>query len=310
VHTARLSDSVLVVTGDYAEEHLTVIATGDGLVVVDTLATLPATRATLPLIRAFSDEPVRVVVNTHLDADHVAGNQAFTGAAILAHANGTAHLGERIFDDPASEHDIRDFTDQLRSSEVPADPILAARRQAYIEWYTHLLEGFGDFVAAPPFVFVSAETRVVLGTVTVELHHFGRAHSDADLVVVVPGEDLILTGDVALGRAFAPAAHAEHGGSLVGLAQALDRIEGLASTTTRVVPGHGAVGDCGLLRDQRTYVEELLAAVRDAQGRGLTLDAARPTLELAAFSRRLLYDLVHPAHVQLAWDEMAAHAAS
>ena len=45
MHTARLSDSVLVVTGDYAEEHLTVIATGDGLVVVDTLATLPATRA-------------------------------------------------------------------------------------------------------------------------------------------------------------------------------------------------------------------------------------------------------------------------
>ena len=100
-----------------------------------------------------------------------------------------------------------------------ADPILAARRQAYIEWYTHLLEGFGDFVAAPPFVFVSAGTRIALGTVTVELHHFGRAHSDADLVVVVPGEDLILTGDVALGRAFAPAAHAEHGGSLVGLAQ-------------------------------------------------------------------------------------------
>ena len=116
----------------------------------------------------------------------------------------------------------------------------------------------------------------------------------------------ILTGDVALGRAFAPAAHAGHGGSLVGLAQALERTEGLASTTTRVVPGHGAVADCGLLRDQRSYVQELPAAVRDAQARGLTLDTARPTLELATFSRRLLYDLVHPAHVQLAWGEMAA----
>jgi glyoxylase-like metal-dependent hydrolase (beta-lactamase superfamily II) len=154
-------------------------------------------------------------------------------------------------------------------------------------------------------VFVSSETRIVLGTATLELHHFGLAHSDADLVVVAPGEDLILTGDVAPGRAFASAAHAEHGGSLVGLAQALERIEGLASTTTRVVPGHGAVGDRGLLRDQRTYVEELLAAVRDAQARGLTLNAARPTLELATFSRRLPYGLVHPAHVQLAWDEMA-----
>jgi hypothetical protein len=32
----------------------------------------------------------------HNAADHVAGNHAFAGGAILAHANGTAHLGERI----------------------------------------------------------------------------------------------------------------------------------------------------------------------------------------------------------------------
>jgi len=129
MRATRLADNALAIGGGYAEEHLTVVATGDGLIVVDTLATLPATRAALPLIRAFSTEPVRVVINTHLDADHVAGNHAFAGAAIVAHTNGAAHLDERLYDDPASEQMVREVVEQQRSSAIPSDPVLAARRQ-------------------------------------------------------------------------------------------------------------------------------------------------------------------------------------
>ena len=57
-------------------------------------------------------------------------------------------------------------------------------------------------------------------------------------------------------------------------------------------------------------MESLLEAVRGAQARGLTLEDARPALELPAFSRHLLYDFVHPGHVELAWREMAAQVAA
>ena len=63
MHATRLSDSVLTVTGDFGQEHMTVVATGDGLVVVDTLATQPATRAALGALREFSSEPVRVTIS-------------------------------------------------------------------------------------------------------------------------------------------------------------------------------------------------------------------------------------------------------
>jgi cyclase len=301
---------VLAIGGDYAEEHLTVVATGDGLIVVDTLATLPATRAALPLIRTFSPEPVRVVINTHLDADHVAGNHAFAGAAIVAHANGAAHLDERVYDDDASEQMVRKLLEQLRSSGIPNDPALAIRRQTYIDMYTSMLEGFADFLPSPPFLFVPAGARIVLGSVTLELQHFGPAHTDADLVVFLPAEDLMLTGDVALGTGVVPIAHSGHGGSLVGLAYALQAIDSLTTETLRIVPGHGPIGGPALVREQRDYVESLLDAVRHAQARGLTLEDARPALELPAFSQHLLYDLVHPAHVELAWREIAAQAAA
>jgi glyoxylase-like metal-dependent hydrolase (beta-lactamase superfamily II) len=306
MYATRLSDRALVITGDYAEEHMTVLATGEGLIVVDTLGTLPATRAALPLVEQFSREPVRYLVNTHLDADHVAGNAAFAGAAILAHANGTKHLDERLYDDPASEQSVRAFVDQVKASEVPADPILAARRQTYIDIYSHVLGGFGDFTAAPPVVFVPDGTRLVLGRTELQLRHFGPGHTDADLVVVAAGDDLVLTGDVALGAGLVPIAHRQHGGSLVGLAGALEQVEALTTDATRIVPGHGAIGGRALVRAQRAYVEGLLAAVGEAQARGLTLDEARPALDLEAFSQHLLYDLVHPGHVELAWQEVAA----
>ena len=310
MHATRLADNVLVIGGDFAEEHLTAVATGDGLVVVDTLATLPATRAALPLIRAFSPEPVRVVINTHLDADHVAGNHAFAGAAIVAHANGAAHLDERLYDDPGSEQNVRELVEQLRSSAVPDDPDFAARQRTYIDMYTGMLDGFADFVPAPPFLFVPAGGQIMLGTVTLELRHFGPAHTDADLVVFVPAEDLVLTGDVAMGTGVVPAAHPGHGGSLVGLAHTLEAIGDLATETLRIVPGHGPIGGPALVREQRDYVESLLEAVRGAQARGLTLEDARPALELPAFSRHLLYDFVHPGHVELAWREIAAQVAA
>ena len=310
MHATRLAANVLAIGGGYAEEHLTVVATGDGLIVVDTLATLPATRAALPLIRAFSTEPVRVVINTHLDADHVAGNHAFAGAAIVAHTNGAAHLDERLYDDPASEQMVRELVEQQRSSAIPSDPVLAARRQTYIDMYAGMLEGFEDFVPAPPFLFAPAGTRIVLGAATLELQHFGPAHTDADLVIFVPAEELMLTGDVALGTGVVPAAHPGHGGSLVGLARALQAIDSHMTETLRIVPGHGPIGGPALVREQRDYVETLLEAVRNAQARGLTLEDARPALELPAFSRHLLYDFVHPEHVGLAWREIAAQAAA
>jgi cyclase len=124
-------------------------------------------------------------------------------------------------------------------------------------------------------------------------------------VVFVPAADIVLTGDVAMGAGVTPIAHSSHGGSLVGLARALRAIDGLTTEASRIVPGHGPIGGRRLVREQRDYVESLLEAVRDVQARGLTLEEARPALELPRFSRHLLYDLVHPAHVDLAWAEIA-----
>jgi len=251
---------------------------------------------------------VRVVVNTHLDVDHTAGNHLFPGATIVCHANGRRHLDERVFDDPSSERAIRDLVTSLESSQSAgnADP----RVGKYIAIYTTLLDGFGDYVAAPPTFFVADGSFVLLGGLTVELHHFGPAHTDADLVAWVPQERLLIAGDAIVGDVMAPVAHAAHGGSVMGMMETGHAVRRLIGTDTRIVPGHGAIGGLELIERQQAYVAALLDDVRKARLDGLSLDEAKRTLQVEAFSRLLCYDFVQPGHVELAWIETAGEAPS
>ena len=301
MYTTRLSARVLIITGDFLDEHMTILDTGDGLVVIDTLATMPATRAALPHIRGFSDAPVRVVVNTHLDADHTAGNHLFPGATIVCHANGRRHLAERIFDDPSSEREIRAMVAGLEASASGGntDPRVAR----YVAMYRSLLDGFGDYVFAPPTLLVAGGSCVSLGGTVLELHHFGPAHTDADLMVWIPEERLLLAGDAIAGSGVAPAVHAAHGGSVLGMAETNRQVRRLVGADTRIVPGHGAVGGLELIEQQQAYIDALTDAVRKARASGHSLDEAKQSVQVEAFSRHLLYDFVQPGHVELAWRE-------
>jgi|WetSurMetagenome_2_1015567.scaffolds.fasta_scaffold86091_2 cyclase len=298
MNTQRLSDRVLVITGDYFDEHMTVVATDDGLVVVDTLATLPATRAALPLLRDFSAAPVRLVIHTHPDVDHVAGNAVFAGARILCHTNAA-----RLWSGPdmAGLERLRGFVAFLEAQVPPAHPALAARRSRYLAGYTHLLDGIGSGPAMPPTKYLAADCRLVHGGVTFDLAWPGPGHTDADLLVYIAEEHVLLAGDLVTGDGYVPVSHPLRGGSIGGLLQAVNRIDALAAAETWIVPGHGVAGHREILAPQRRYLEGLRQAVDAAKASGESLESAKTSVRVEAFEHHLLYDLVHPGHVELAW---------
>lgn len=300
MHTERLSNGVLLVTGDYFDEHMTVVATGDGLVVVDTLATLPATRDALPLLRAFSDDPVRLLIHTHPDLDHVAGNSLFEGARILCHAN-AAPLWSGP--DAASLERLRGFVAFLAAQAPPEVPALAARRSTYLAAYTHLLGAIGAGAPVPPTEYVTGDCRIVHGGVTFDLVSPGPGHTNADLIVHVVDEQVLVAGDLATGERYVPIAHPLRGGSIGGLLRGLGRIDRLAAPATWIVPGHGAASHRENLAPQRRYLEGLCAAVAHARRSGESLESAKTSIRLEEFEHHLLYDLVQPGHVEMAWKE-------
>jgi Zn-dependent hydrolases, including glyoxylases len=179
---------------------------GDGAaLVIDTRSSHVQGREILADLRELTSFPVTVVVDTHGHFDHAFGNHVFRPAPIWGHADCPAFMtrtGEQARSTMAVEHP--DLAVEL--AEVVIDP--------------------------PEHVFTDRATIEVGGRV-VELRFLGRAHTDHDIVVSVPGADVVFAGDLVEGGAVP---YFGDGYPLDWPATA-EALAGLVTGT--VVPGHG-----------------------------------------------------------------------
>lgn len=298
-----MNERILVIEGHFFQEHMTVLSTGQGLIVVDTLTTAADTREALDTVRRFSREPVRMVVNTHLDIDHYGGNQCFPEAAIIGHPNGRRHFDYRMFDRPENRGDLEGFIEEIPSIVPGTDEAAEARRRRYVDDYGRMFRGFDDFKFTPPQIYVENGV-IALGEMTVELKHLGPGHTDADLLVLVPGERTIMAGDLVLGEDFCPAGASIHGGSIKNFIRILKEIEALAGSYTRLIPGHGRETTPAAAAVERRYFERLADEVGRARTAGMTLEQAKASIDFPEYRALWNYEFAHPANIETAWPEV------
>ena len=104
-----------------------------------------------------------------------------------------------------------------------------------------------------PVVSFDRSAIITLGGKRVELHHFGRAHTNGDTVVYFPAQRVLAAGDMyTFGNATPQLIDYSGGGSAKEWTKTLDGVLGLDFDT--VVPGHGA----------RTTSREELRKFRDS----------------------------------------------
>ena len=125
-------------------------------------------------------------------------------------------------------------------------------------------------VELPDHTFSSA--RVLdLGDRLLELVHPGRGHTSGDLVVRVPDVDVVLAGDL-VEESAAPSFGLDSWPMDWPLS--LDIVIGLVTTSTVVVPGHGAPVDRDFVETQRNEIGVLAETIRDLATRGVPVDQA------------------------------------
>ena len=212
------------------------VITDEGVVVVDALGSPALGHALLEAIRRTTPKPVKRVVITHYHADHFYGLEPFkrAGADIWAHGLAREYLdsgeGERRLQQRAG--DLFPWVDR-KMALVRAD-----------RW----LEGDAAFT---------------LGGIRFEIQHLGPAHSPEDVIVIVPQEGVVFSGDIlSAGRI-----------PFVGEADSkrwLERIDRLLALKPRLmVTGHGPVSrdptkDLALTRDYLSYLRKVMGkAVED-----------------------------------------------
>jgi glyoxylase-like metal-dependent hydrolase (beta-lactamase superfamily II) len=232
-----------------------VVAGRDGVLVIDSRATVRQAEELLAEVGQLTEGPIRWLINTHAHFDHTFGNSVFkaAGATVHAHENAASRLAER---GPELQQHYRD-----NPGPDPAFPGIGAEVLAE--------------VAAAPLVAVDdtfAVARVIdLGDRRVELLHLGNGHTDGDAVVVVPDADVVFAGDLV--EESAPPSYGDDSYPLEW-PETVDRLAGMLSATAKVVPGHGAVVDETFVREQGGDLGTVANTISGLHHNGTSLDAA------------------------------------
>lgn len=240
----------------------------DGVLVVDPQpAALTATL--LEEIRKLSNKPVRYVVNTSGDPEHVGGNQGVAASGQLLQGGNTR--AATVYSTGGAPIWAHEGVLKRLSTESP---------DGAAGWPTD------TFFVDQKDLFVNGEP--------VQLMAAPAAHAEGDVLVVFRRSDVVSAGDIYTPDRY-PVIDVKRGGSINGLVNALNQLlritvpEFNQQGGTLVVPGHGRLSDEADVADYRDMVTIVRDRLREMVKKGMTLaqvKAAKPTFD---------YDVIYGA---------------
>lgn len=268
---------------------------GDGeSLVIDTLADLRLTARMLDaMAEVTGDAPITKLVNTHSDADHIDGNQLLEGATVISSAKSAAIMREQ---DPGSFNGFGKLAKAMRlvgrlpvpvvgSLPLPVLPRLHLRHVGRYIGDMLAPFDFGGIEIVPPSLEFNGEMSLDVGGRDVRLIEVGPAHTPGDLMVHVPDEGVVYTGDIL----FVGGTPVMWAGPVANWIGAIDKL--LALDADKYVPGHGPV--CG--REEAEAVKRywvwLEAAARHRAGLGMSSYEAAKDIALSAEFRTYEWSL-------------------
>jgi len=227
-----------------------------------------AVTAMMNEIRKLTDKPVRFIVNTSADADHVGGNAAVISAVVGREVRGAPMGALTGLGAAVGRPAIIAHTNVLgRMSKAVPPPSAAALPTT--EYFL------------PSMDFFNGEAIVLS-------HHQG--HTDGDSLVFIRRSDVIVAGDLFTPGRY-PSIDVARGGSVQGLVRALTEIlalavpEAFAEGGTKIIPGHGRVAEETDVAEFRDMVVIVRDRVQDLIAKKMTLEqikAARPSRDYDA----------------------------
>ena len=248
--------------GGWGWSNAGLIVDGKHSLLVDTLFDLKLTREMLDAMRAAAPAAARIdtVVNTHSNGDHTFGNQLVGGAEIIA---STACLEEmREQGQPLAPGSIRLEWRTMGETGAFFHEVMGSR----FDWQ-------GIDLTLPTRTF-DGELTLSVGDKQVRLVEVGPAHTRGDVLVYVPGDRTLFTGDML----FIDGHPLVWAGPVANWIKACDLM--LSWDVATVVPGHGPITDKAGIRTIKAYFEYVMAESRPRFDAGLSAEAAARDIAL------------------------------
>jgi cyclase len=243
IKSEKLTDKLTLLSGPGGN---VVVLTGpDGKFVVDNFVS-PAWSKFKDVLASISNAPVKYAIDTHWHFDHTDNNAALhaAGATVLAHENTKKRMSEA--------HDI-----PILGLHFDASPADALPQQTFTSSYK--LQANGE---------------------TLSLQYLAPAHTDSDIYVHYEKANVIHMGDTFFNHAY-PFVDPGSSGKVKGMIAAADKILAIANNDTKIVPGHGPLGNKADLTSTRDMLLTAVGRVEKLKDEGKSFQEAVATKPLA-----------------------------
>jgi cyclase len=260
-----------------------IIVNNEDALLVDSEITPAAGQAIIDDATAVTDKPIRYVVDSHYHYDHAFGNQVFIARAeVIGHDNTVRRL--------STNETLQQYTFLSSVQPVPArvealkqriaqetDPQQKATLQRQVANSLAYLEQVKEVKVTPPNVSFDKTMTLHRGGREMRLLYLGRGHTDTDVVVFLPKERIVCTGD--LMESVVSYMGDSYPEEWIGT---LERLKALDFDT--VMPGHGVVfkGKTKITAFQN-YLRDVISQVAALKKQGLSADDAAPKVDVTKY---------------------------
>jgi glyoxylase-like metal-dependent hydrolase (beta-lactamase superfamily II) len=216
----------------------TIIEGDQDVLVVDSHVTPGGAWALREELKTVTPKPLRFVVNSHYHFDHSHGNQIYgPDVEIIGHQFAREMIvAGKSLDSRAHDFFVGAVPNAIKTLEgrlaAATDPNEKATIQAQLDVQRNHLEGTRAVKPTPPTVTLTHTITLHRGAREIRILHLGRGHTAGDVIVHLPKERIIATGDLLventsyMGDAF--------------FTEWIDTIEALKKLDfDTVLPGHG-----------------------------------------------------------------------
>jgi len=255
------------------------IVNDNDVIVVDDHVSPAAAWVLLEEIKEVTNKPVTTVINTHFHFDHAHGNQIFApNVQIIGHEFTRRMLLSNSIGMPLYQNYVTGLPGQIdglkKRIASEADAAAKAKLQTQLQVAENNLASQKELKPTPPNVTLATQMTLYRGSREIQIRFLGRGHTAGDVVVFLPNEKVVMTGDfLTSGLSNMSDSYPEE------WVTSLDALKKLDFDT--VLPGHGdAFTDKTKIDYFQAYLRDVWSEVSRLKKEGVSADEAAKRADL------------------------------